>query len=431
LSRQKPNENFSSHRAFTRDTYYADHYLPVLLKSESNVVTVRIGFDWQNSAQIKADSDRKNKKLLRDLVALLSVCEGTQMLTDGQYGNLDDLFDAMKGVKKFSEQLRKNGYCCLAVDKQKLHEFWMEKYNTKTGVDFNRDDFSYKNLQYRTERVTISKPEDLFARLKEAGKNFTKTIERQNITLPVKKDWERCLNTWQENEVRGVPFNQFLREYFKHQKKSPHQKVRKVFSLPVLTGQGKLMVRRKSWNGGYTYQVVNDSDSRGPDNKPNVSVRLNDGSLGIRLAKWAQSNNIVKFPSNEKYQDGEIINSADWYAVDKSHHTFPDGIEQIWYRIDDSTAPSIAVKLAKNGNQLQPECLEEPICQHGFRRVNTRKATKEAPEQPEKSPQDVRNEFFEKEIKPARQGEIICYKGKVYNAAIKEAFRTAIVSKLQ
>ncbi|MDD9806897.1 MAG: type II-B CRISPR-associated RNA-guided endonuclease Cas9/Csx12 [Gammaproteobacteria bacterium] len=431
LSRQKPNENFSSHRAFTRDTYYADHYLPVLLKSESNVVTVRIGFDWQNSAQIKADSDRKNKKLLRDLVALLSVCEGTQMLTDGQYGNLDDLFDAMKGVKKFSEQLRKNGYCCLAVDKQKLHEFWMEKYNTKTGVDFNRDDFSYKNLQYRTERVTISKPEDLFARLKEAGKNFTKTIERQNITLPVKKDWERCLNTWQENEVRGVPFNQFLREYFKRQKKSPHQKVRKVFSLPVLTGQGKLMVRRKSWNGGYTYQVVNDSDSRGPDNKPNVSVRLNDGSLGIRLAKWAQSNNIVKFPSNEKYQDGEIINSADWYAVDKSHHTFPDGIEQIWYRIDDSTAPSIAVKLAKNGNQLQPECLEDPICQHGFRRVNTRKATKEAPEQPEKSPQDVRNEFFEKEIKPARQGEIICYKGKVYNAAIKEAFRTAIVSKLQ
>jgi len=63
--------------------------------------------------------------------------------------------------------------------------------------------------------------------------------------------------------------------------------------------------------------------------------------------------------------------------------------------------------------------------------VNARKATKENPAQPEKSPQDVRNEFFEEEIKPAKQGKIIVYKGKVYNKTIREAFRTAIVGKLQ
>jgi len=435
LVRVKPNENFSSHRAFTRDTYYADHYFPVLLKNESNVVTVRVGFDWKNSAQVTANSDRNRQKLLGDLVALLPVCEGAQMLTGRQYGDLGDLFDAMKGVEKFSDQLQKNGYCRLVVNKQKLHELWMEKYNTKTGVDFNRDDFSYKNLQYRTERVAIGGPEVLLARLNETGKkankNFTKKVDRQNIILPAKKDWENCLAAWRENEARGVPFDRFLREYFKYQTKIPHQKVRKVFSLPVLTGQGKFMVRRKSWNGSCTYQIVNDSNSRMPDNKPNVSVRLNDGLLGIRLAKWAKSSNIVKFPSKENYQDGKIINPADWYAADKSRHAFPDGIEQIWYRIDDSTAPSIAVKLAKNGNQLQPEFLEEPVCQHGSRKVDARKETKEAPAQPEKSPQDVRNEFFEKEIKPAKKGKIICYKGKAYNAVIREVFRTATIGELQ
>jgi len=430
LSRQKPNENFSSHRAFTRDTYYADRYLPVLLKGEGDSVTVKIGFDWQNSVQIKADSDRKHKKLMGDLVALLPVCEGAQMLMGGQYGTLGDLFDAMKGVNKFSEQLRKNGYCYLIINKPKLHEFWMSQYNTKSGNDFNEDDFAYKNLQYRTQKVTINKPEDLTAHIGKADK-FTKTIERQNITLPAKKDWKNCLEAWQENEARGMPFGRFLREYFKSQMKGSHQKVRKVFSLPVLAGQGKFMVRRKSWKGGYTYQIINDSDSRGPDNKPNIPVRLSDGSLGIKLAKWAQSENVVKFPSKGKYQDGETINPADWYAVDKSRFSFPNGIEKVWYRIDDSTAPSIAVKLARNGSQLQPECLEDPICQHGFRKVNARKATKENPAQPEKSPQDVRNEFFEEEIKPAKQGKIIVYKGKVYNKTIREAFRTAIVGKLQ
>lgn len=435
LNRQKPNENFASHRAFTRGTYYADHYLPVLLNGGSDAVTVKVGFDWKNGAQIKVDSDRQHKKLLENLVALLPVCDGTQTLADKQYGKLGDLFDAMKEMNKFSEQLRKNGYCYLAINKRKLHEFWMERYNTKTGNGFNGDDFAYKNLQYRTERVAISKPEDLFARLNETGKkadkNFTKAVEKQRITLPAKKEWENCLAAWQEHEAQGVPFGRFLRKYFKSRTKGSHQKVRKEFSLPILTGQGKFMVRRKSWKGGYIYQIVNDSDSRGPDNKPNISVRLSDGSLGIKLARWAKSNNIVKFPSKERYQDGETINPSDWYAVDKSRFSFPNGIEQVWYRIDDSTAPSIAVKLAGNGNQLQPECLEEPICQHGFRKVNARKATKENPAQPEKSPQDVRNEFFEEEIKPAKRGKIIVYKGKVYNKTIREAFRTAMVGKLQ
>jgi len=374
LNRQKPNENFASHRAFTRGTYYADHYLPVLLNGGSDAVTVKVGFDWKNGAQIKVDSDRQHKKLLENLVALLPVCDGTQTLADKQYGKLGDLFDAMKEMNKFSEQLRKNGYCYLAINKRKLHEFWMERYNTKTGNGFNGDDFAYKNLQYRTERVAISKPEDLFARLNETGKkadkNFTKAVEKQRITLPAKKEWENCLAAWQEHEAQGVPFGRFLRKYFKSRTKGSHQKVRKEFSLPILTGQGKFMVRRKSWKGGYIYQIVNDSDSRGPDNKPNISVRLSDGSLGIKLARWAK-------------------------------------------------------------NQLQPECLEEPICQHGFRKVNARKATKENPAQPEKSPQDVRNEFFEEEIKPAKRGKIIVYKGKVYNKTIREAFRTAMVGKLQ
>ena len=431
LERRKPNENFASHRSFTRDTYYADHYLPILLKEENQSITVRVGFSWGNSAHITTDTEKKEKKMLNTLVEILPLCNGTQHLVGRQYGGLNALFSTMKEIESFSRQLGKNNYFYLAINKFRLHEYWREQYNTKTGKQFDESNFIYKTLCYRTTKEAISKPDDLIKNINEK-KKFILPVEEQDITLPVKKQWEECLRVWQEKEASGISFAQFLREHFKSHTKDPHQKVRKVFSLPVLTGQGKLMLQRKSWNGGHTYQIVNDSDSRSPDNKPSTPVRLDDGSLGIKLAQWARSKRIIKLPSKDKYQDGETINPADWYEVDKSQNTFPDGIDKIWYRIDDSTAPSIAVKLAKNGSDLQPEFMEKSICQHGFRKAAARKATKDTPAEPEKSPQDIRNEFFEKEIKPARKGEIKSYKGASYKKEMERAFKTAKkVDKLQ
>ena len=424
-ARRKPDENFSSHRAFTRDTFYADRYLPVLLqKSEYDSIVIRVGFDLQNSVVMGTDTKAKSRKLLTNLVELLSFCKETQQLVGREYDDLNDLFTTMERIEHFARQLRKNRYCYLTVNKLELHEYWAKSCNTENGKLFDDKAFAYQILRYTTEKRTLEKPEDLNETL-ENDKNFTWEIQGQSVTLPVKRQWEGCLEAWRRSETKGESFEKFLRNYFSLSSKHSHQKVRKVFSLPVLTGQGKFMFQRKSWQGGHTFQIVNDSDSRGPDNKPNIPIRLEDGSMGIKLAKWARSKNIIKFPSREKYQDGKTINSTDWYALDRDRNSFPDGVDKIWYRIDDSTAPSVAVKLARNGRELKPEFMEEDICKHGFRKQKAKKATSNSEAVPEKSPKDVRNEFFEEKIASAKLGDIICYKAQTYNKAIKEAFKTA------
>ncbi len=424
LSRKTPSEIFSAHRSFTRDTFYADHYVPVLLKCEDNSVIVKVGFNWQDSVELKTDTRAKHSKVLENLIHILPLCNETQELVGKQYANLNDLFAGMQTIQYFVEQLQTNTYCYLTINKIKLHEYWKEHYNTKTGKQFQGNAFVYKTLGYKTEKVAITKPEDLSDVLNNPQKNFILTVDNQSITLPVQKQWQTCFDRWNEQENQGLSFSRFLRFYFKPHTSGAHQKTRKVFSLPVLTGQGKLMLRRKSWSGGYIYQIMNDSDSRKTDNKPNVPIRKEDGSLGIKLAQWAESSNFVKL-SHDEYELGETINPIVWYMVDKDKYTLPDEIEQLWYRIDDSTAPSIAIKLARDGYKIEnAEFMEEKICQHGFRKQEAKKATKTRPEQPEKSPQDIRDEFFQEKIRPKKQGAIVFYKGKQYNTEMKKAFRT-------
>lgn len=129
--------------------------------------------------------------------------------------------------------------------------------------------------------------------------------------------------------------------------------------------------------------------------------------------------------SEGTYEPGEPIDPTKWHLVDKELK-LPEEIEQLWYRIDDATAPTIAIKLAKNGPQMRnAEFLEESVCKHGFRKQKAKKASANTPKQPAKSPQDMRDEFFEQEIKTASQGKIIIYKGASYNKDMEKAFRTA------
>ena len=250
--------------------------------------------------------------------------------------------------------------CYLNIDKKSLHDFWMENYNTFMG---NKKDsffkFCYDKIGYQTEKVTLSKPKELDGILDEKMK-FEKKIQGFTgaITLPVKKEWIKCQKSWQEKKQSGIEFTEFLRDYFLHSNNNNinHQKTRKKFSLSVLTNQGKLLLKRRSWDGRYVYQIVNDSDSRtSSDNKPTIPVRTENGKIGRRLARWARSKNIVKLkPSNEKYQEGEEINPNSWWLIDqeKANLSLPDGIDKIWYRIDDNTAYTVKLRLNKDGKEL-------------------------------------------------------------------------------
>ncbi len=432
LARRKPDDTFFAHRSFTRDKFYADRYMPVLLQCQVKSIIAKVGFDWQNSVELKIDTKKKNSDFLRNIVDLLPLCKGTRHLVGGQYTDLNDLFSALKRETHFDKQLRNNNYLYLVVDRLKLHEYWKQNFNTRTGREFESDSFVYKTLGYRTEKLKIDKPETLSKTLGD-DKKFSIKVGGKSIEIPARKHWQDCLEKWKQwQEQEKGQFDQFLRDHFKSHTSGAHQKKRKVFSLPVLTKQGKIMLREKSWSGDYIYQIMNDSDSRSPDNKPNVPVRKEDGALGVKLATWAKSNNFVKL-SNGKYDTGEPIDPSEWYMVDKNKFKLPDEIDQIWYRIDDTTAPSIAIKLAKDGDKIgDAEFMEKPICQHGFRKQKAKKGTENRPEESEKSPKDIRNKFFEEEIKSVKQGAIIIYKGASYKKEMRDAFKTAqVVGRLK
>ena len=420
LERRKPNEKFFSHRSFTRDTFYADHYLPVLLKRESGSVIVRIGFDLKNSVIVETKKEKDKNNLLKNIVdELFPVCSGTEDLEKKEYSSLEELFSEMEKIEFFKKQLNKNGYCYFSIKKRKLHEYWVNSYNTKSKT-LDKKSFIYSNLLYITGKETIEKPENLQKSLQK-NKNFIVKCFGKEIEIPAKKEWQKCSERWKEYSRKNPDpdFNQFLRDYFKTENQQHHQKARKVFSLPIIRKQGKMMIRRRSWNNEYTFQIINDSDSRTFNNKPTVPVRLKkDGSLGFVLANWVRSDNIIKLSSNKKYEENDKtkpINPDDWYRIKIQEEDIPDGIEKIWYRIDDSTCPSIAVKLEKDGNCLKPDFLECHICEGQFRK------------QKEKSSEEVRDEFFNKEIANAKSGKIIIYKGAAYNSKMKTAFKTSCI----
>ena len=423
VRRRQPSEHYAAHRAFTRDSLYADHYIPILIKREGDKgeVIAKRGFEWEENS-VTLDGDER-----KGLLSILHLFRGMGDLANGTtYASIDDLFAAMEKTSVFSRQLLSNGWAYLSIDKRKLHEYWIDGYNTKDGKSFNQFDgrkFVFKKLCYRTKKKRITKPEDIDDCLNSSS-NFElgKADSGNPLTIWAKTEWESLQEAWQNSD--GEDFDVFLRNYFlKDGKVHSHQKARKTFSLPVIVKDTKFLIRRKSWNGQHIYQVINDADHQKGHNSPLVPVRAEDGSIGKRLAQWARSENIVKF-SADGISEGDDIDPNKWWKVvpDKKSVRLPEGIAAIWYQIGNITSPTIAVKLGENGSQLKTKpftdadgnqvqrlsFMDEKICQHADN----------------KSRADT-----EGRVRAGRKGGIVKYKGGdiISSRVFKNAFQTAKV----
>ena len=173
--------------------------------------------------------------------------------------------------------------------------------------------------------------------------------------------------------------------------------------MPVLTKQGKMLLKRQGWDGRSIYQVLNDSDSRIQGNKPYMPIRTEEGTLGKNLSTWARSKRIVML-DKEKCETGESIDTSSWWLVDSNEFSFPDGIKSIWYRIDDNTRPTISLLLDKDGKELEETLLE---CDLFKPRDKTEKKA------------------VEEKIKTLKEGNIVEYKGTQFNRNMKEAFKNS------
>ena len=132
------------------------------------------------------------------------------------FNSLGKLYDWLVQIP----EIKADGYITLTIDKLKLHKYWMEKHNTKTGVPFDGfAKFCYSDLGYRTEKRRLmleeAKEKDLFATIANK-KNFQTKFPSNGtvITIPHRQIWINLKKEW-EKHSGDKDFDIFLRSYFR------------------------------------------------------------------------------------------------------------------------------------------------------------------------------------------------------------------------
>ena len=367
LKRDKPSKTFFSHRSIHRDGIYAEHYIPILVHEERN--EVRIGFDWDNSIELKDDeSNREN------LYFVLRFGLRTNELNIAK----EEKFESLRKCLGGSGLKAKNGYFPISFDVQAIHAYYIENYNTARGYREYDDKMRFlRALSYRTERQEITvleKAEEVLC----CKQNFYASVpgSDKKVMLPVKKEWDSLIEQWHDTNLTD---DAFLREFLREPKeKQPHEKVRKKFSLPIKTREGKILLKRSSWNKRNIFQIVNDSDSRKVDAKVFVPVFIKSKRrLGKLLSESAYSIRLFLLSGDEYYNqvddDLAVIHPKVWHSIELNDELRELSIRSLEYRIDNNTRPQI--RLGFLGRLKQ--CHIDAILQHGLLKPKEQKKVKE------------------------------------------------------
>ena len=155
----------------------------------------------------------------------------------------------------------------------------------------------------------------------------------------------------------------FLKRFFREpESKSLHEKVRKVFSLPIKTGEGKILLKRKSWNGKDIFQIVNDSDSRTVDTKVFIPVFVKkERCIGRLISESAKSKRLFllsdKVYCDQLNDDIAEINPREWHLIELNDELHKLGIGKFEYRIDNNTRPQVRLVFNKKPTQEKIETI--------------------------------------------------------------------------
>jgi CRISPR system subtype II-B RNA-guided endonuclease Cas9/Csx12 len=436
VQRRRPSDNRCTHRAFTRDLFYADRYLPILLKQEENGVILKAGFTWKNAEVF----NKNQRRLLPQLLPLLTQAPHyparlSQELDKGSTAGTafeQRLYQLLINTDYFKEQIDRTGAIYLTINRKTLHELWLERHNTKNGTPFENKDhatlfeFCWGKLGYRTEKKHIATEDDL-KKLEAKEGNFYTTFNRTKIMLPFKHDWVKLRRRWNVAKSEGQDFDDFLRDFFlkKTKEPAPHHRVRKQFSLPVKSTQSKFMLSRTGWDNTQTFQIINESLAQGQiNNKAEAMLRPHKGDAKQKktLTPWARSASFVKL-TKEDYFQGQPVDPNQWYLVTDTGLYPRDEhgelvVDRVWLRVDDVTSPSVAIRLARDADDItRPEIiLDDRLCGRKFEKKTEKKPTGGKPGEPAMTADQVMREYWETDIKHQRAGAIITYKAsKQYN----------------
>ncbi|AJJ46981.1 type II-B CRISPR-associated RNA-guided endonuclease Cas9/Csx12 [Francisella tularensis subsp. novicida] len=340
LVRKKATEGFNTHRQMTRDGIYAENYLPILIHKELD--EVRKGYTWGNSEELKIHKGKKyDIQQLNNLVYCLKFIDKSISI-DIQISTLEEL----RNILTTNNIATTAEYYYINLKTQKLHEYYIENYNTALGYKKYTKEMEFlRSLAYRSERVKIKSIDDV-KQVLDKDSNFI----IGKITLPFKKEWQRLYREWQNTTIKDD--YEFLKSFFNVKSITKlHKKVRKDFSLPISTNEGKFLVKRKTWDNNFIYQILNDSDSRVDGTKPFIpAFDISKNEIVEAIIDSFTSKNIFWLPKNIELQKVDnknifAIDTSKWFEVETPSDLRDIGVATIQYKIDNNSRPKVRVKL--------------------------------------------------------------------------------------
>ena len=377
LNRKQSKKGYRFHRSFHRSNFYAQHFVPLIIYKKDNKIKIKAGFTINNSSEIKKLKQSifdclvfcKNKKIQE--WANQKITEISQ--TKNHKTGLENLYHFLKTL--FPKQ--KNIFY-INWDKHKIHEYFVREFSTlknkKDGhISWNEKIKFLDSLSYITKKTSIQI--DKSNQIKIDDKKFEIKINKEKLTVPFKKEWDKLSKEWSKqnnriDESNDTALNKFLKEYFKTNQEHFHQKARKDFSLPVVDESAHYLQRRKSWNKKMIYQISADSDSRKDNNKfSRIVFCKKTNSLKEMINTPFLSEDIFKLKEEKINYDNFInIDPNKWIEInkesiehlkaDKNKTEWPKGIDKIEYRIYNVTRPKVKLTLKEGFNSFCKETIK-------------------------------------------------------------------------
>ena len=124
------------------------------------------------------------------------------------------------------------------------------------------DKLSYQTVKKSIQSIlTVSnKPPTTVAQVIEnwAASIKEEQFKKDGILLPAYYEWIKLKDMLDGERDKNKPLQVFLKDcnLFATKQKTSHQKVRKVYSLPVMSGIGNIRLKRKAWHGDTIIQTV-------------------------------------------------------------------------------------------------------------------------------------------------------------------------------
>ena len=354
LKRRKTSPDFFEHKTFFDANPRSWHFLKLIELEIDNVPFYLQGFlhlgklreclhaeNWQDSLAKSYGMQSKSKflpfgnlithpKKLKKILAIYSIINNPDATP--RFGYVKEI------IKNTTIRQKNISIRLYQLDKQAVASFLLNNFNTNTPPKI----WETKNIEIYDALQKLwyfTKRKGSFSELKDLDYQLTDITNKNFLNPQLLLAWQNIHEDWQKtkddylNEDGKYNLGKFAKKHFKIKKIHKHQRVRKSFALPKkATGQGFMLIKRKSWNEQIVYQC--QAEKSGTAGVGRYTKRVDSsGKSYDSLTPYYRGKNIVLLVELSKLKDylrkeGKIIDSEKWFPF-KIPPVFTSQIESI------------------------------------------------------------------------------------------------------